>query len=155
MADEPDSLTIQILRQIQEKLVDHERHLGRMQGQIDHRFDGVERKIGELIDSTARALGTAAVANVRHDSASQHFAELELELRDPSGPGCSGWRRGSDDGYHPRQLARPCRARHPDLRLAVIAAGAGLVAGLLQPVQGAERPSAASSPASPTTRPNA
>jgi chromosome segregation ATPase len=96
MADDPDDLTIQILRQIQAKLGEHDGRLERidqrferidqrferMQQHLDHRFDGVERKIGELIDSTAKALGTAAIANVRHDSASQHFAEVELELRD-------------------------------------------------------------------------
>jgi len=89
MAKDPGDLTIQILRDIQNKLSEHDRHFEqidrrfeRMQQQMDYRFDGVERKIGELIDSTAKALGTAAIANVRHDSASQHFAEMELELRD-------------------------------------------------------------------------
>ncbi len=96
MAKDADNLTIQILRQIQEKLSEHDGRFGqidqrfeqidrwfeRMQEQLEHCFDGVERKVGELIDSTARALGTAAVAKVRHDSASQHFAEMELELRD-------------------------------------------------------------------------
>ena len=89
MAEETDSLTIQILREIQEKLVDHDRRFEqidrrfeRMQQQMDYRFDGVERKLGEVIDSTTKALGTAAVANVRHDSVQQHLAEVELELRD-------------------------------------------------------------------------
>ena len=89
MAKDPGDLTIQILRDIQEKLAavqaklgEHDRRFERMQQQMDYRFDGVERKIGELIDSTAKALGTAAIANVRHDSVSQHFAEMELELRD-------------------------------------------------------------------------
>ncbi len=96
MAEEPESAVIQILRQIQAKLVEHDRgfeqidrrleHIDRrfdgFQEQIDHRFDGVERKLGEVIDATTKALGAAAVANVRHDSVSQHFAEMELELRD-------------------------------------------------------------------------
>jgi hypothetical protein len=80
MADESD-LTIQILREDQAKLAGHDRHFGRLQQQMDYRFDGVERKIGELIDGTTRALGTAAMANVRHDSVAQHFAEVELEPR--------------------------------------------------------------------------
>jgi DNA repair exonuclease SbcCD ATPase subunit len=103
MADDPDDLTIQILRQIQAKLSEVQVKLSehdqrfeqidgrferidarfeRMQAQIDYRFDGVERKLGELIDSTGKALGTAAIANVRHDSAAQRFAEVELELRE-------------------------------------------------------------------------
>ena len=83
MADDTEDLTIQILRQIQEKQAHHDRLFERMQQQIDYRFDGVERKIGELIDTSTKALGTASVANVPHDSASQRFAELELEIRDP------------------------------------------------------------------------
>jgi chromosome segregation ATPase len=89
MADEPENVTIQILRHIQGELAEvartlahHELRLDRMQTQIDARFDGVERKLGEIIDTTTKALGTASIANVRHDSASQRFAELELELRD-------------------------------------------------------------------------
>jgi hypothetical protein len=89
MAGESEDLTIQILRQIQAKLGEHdqrfeqmERRFERMQAQMDYRFDGVERKLGEVIDGTTKALGAASIANVRHDSVSQHFAELELELRD-------------------------------------------------------------------------
>jgi hypothetical protein len=89
MADGPDNLTIQILRLIQadlgdvkQKLGEHDRRFERIEHQMDYRFDGVERKIGELIDTSTKALGTASVANVRHDSASQRFAELELELRE-------------------------------------------------------------------------
>jgi hypothetical protein len=89
MAEESESLTIEILRQIQSRLVDQERRfevverrLERMQDQMDHRFDGVERKLGEVIDATTKALGTAAVANVRHDGVQMHLAEMEIELRD-------------------------------------------------------------------------
>ena len=82
MAKEPEDAVIEILKQIQSKLVEHDRRFERMQQQMDFRFDGVERKLGEVIDTTTKALGTAAVANVRHDSVSQHFAEMELELRD-------------------------------------------------------------------------
>jgi chromosome segregation ATPase len=89
MADEPENVTIQILRHIQgdvaevmKTLAHHELRLERMQQQIDSRFDGVERKLGEVIDTTTKALGSASVANVRHDSAAQRFAELELELRE-------------------------------------------------------------------------
>jgi hypothetical protein len=89
MAEESESLTIEILRQIQSRLVDQEprfevveRRLERMQDQMDHRFDGVERKLGEVIDATTRALGTAAVSNVRHDGVQVHLAEMEIELRD-------------------------------------------------------------------------
>ena len=85
MADEPEDVTIQILRQIQAKLGEHDerftlidRRFERMQQQLDHRFDGVERKLGEVIDATTKALGSAAVANVRQI----HLADVELELRD-------------------------------------------------------------------------
>jgi hypothetical protein len=88
MADESD-LTIQILRQIQAKLGEHDqrfeaidRRFERVQAQMDFRFDAVERKLGEVIDSTAKALGTGAIANVRHDSVQNQLAEVELELRD-------------------------------------------------------------------------
>ena len=89
MADSSNDLTIQILRQIQEKLGEHDkrfeqidRRFERMQQQLDYRFDGVERKLGEVIDATTKAPGSAAVANVRHDSVQTHLAEVELELRD-------------------------------------------------------------------------
>lgn len=100
MAEEPESLTIEILRQIQAKLVQHDAYFEqidrrfehvqqqmdsrfeRMQQQMDYRFDGVERKLGEVIDATTKALGSAAVANVRHDSVHVHPAEVELELRE-------------------------------------------------------------------------
>ena len=96
MAEEADGLTLQIVRQIQAKLVEQDgrfsqmerrfeqidRRFERMQDQMDHRFDGVERKLGEVIDATTRALGTAAVANVRHDGVQVHLAEMEIELRD-------------------------------------------------------------------------
>ena len=77
-----DNVTIQILQQIQATLADHSRRFERMQQQMDHRFDGVERKLGEVIDATTKALGSAAVANVRHDSVQVHIAEMEIELRD-------------------------------------------------------------------------
>ena len=81
MAEESD-LTIQILRQIQDKLVQHDRQFERMQAQIDHRFDLVDRRLSELVDGTVKALGTASIANVRHDSVQNQLAEVELELRD-------------------------------------------------------------------------
>ena len=82
MAENQDDTTIRILQQIQATLVDHSRRFDRMQQQLDYRFDGVERKIGEVIDATTKALGTAAVANVRHDTVQVHLAEMEIELRD-------------------------------------------------------------------------
>ncbi|MBN9304279.1 MAG: hypothetical protein BGO82_18055 [Devosia sp. 67-54] len=82
MANEADDAVIQILRQIQDKLVEHDRRFDRMQHQMDHRFDGVDRKLGEVIDATTKALGTAAIANVRHDSVQTQLAEVELEVRD-------------------------------------------------------------------------
>ncbi len=87
MADE--NVTIQILQQIQATLADHsrrfeqiDRKFERMQQQMDHRFDGVERKLGEVMDATTKALGSSAVANVRHDTVQVHLAEMEIELRD-------------------------------------------------------------------------
>ena len=92
MADQPDNLTIQILREIQsdlgrvnQKLEDHDRRFDRMQAQIDNRIDGAERKIGELIEISTRALGKADVSIVRHDSAQYRFAEVEMELRELRG----------------------------------------------------------------------
>ncbi len=82
MADSSDDTTIRILQQIQATLADHSRKFERMQQQMDYRFDSVERKIGEVIDATTKSLGTAAVANVRHDSVQVHLAEMEIELRD-------------------------------------------------------------------------
>ena len=96
MAEGNGDLTIQILRQIQAKLVEHDtrfeqidrrfEHVDgkfeRFQRQMDYRFDGVERKLGEVIDATTKALGGAAVANVRHDSVQVHLAEVELEPRE-------------------------------------------------------------------------
>ena len=82
MAEGHDDTTIRILQQIQATLADQSRRFDRMQQQIDYRFDGVERKLGEVIDATTKALGSAAVANVRHDSVQVHLAEMEIELRD-------------------------------------------------------------------------
>ena len=89
MADEPNNAVIEILRQIQAKLVEHDgrfqsmdRRFKAMQEQIDYRFDGVDRKLGEVMDATTKALGSASIANVRHDSVQTHLAEVELELRD-------------------------------------------------------------------------
>ena len=86
---EEDSATLRILQQIQATLADHsrrfeaiDRRFERMQQQMDHRFDGVDRKLGEVIDATTKALGSAAVANVRHDSVQVHLAEVEIEMRD-------------------------------------------------------------------------
>jgi hypothetical protein len=99
MAREPQDATLQILRQIQSKLTDHDRHFEQlderferlqeqidrrfrsMQEQLDGRFDAVDRRLDELLDATITALGTASVANVRHERANRHDAEVELELR--------------------------------------------------------------------------
>jgi hypothetical protein len=84
-----EDLTIQILRQIQEKLADvqetlsqHDRDFGSLRDQMNRRFDASDLRIGELVDSTIKALGTSSIANVRHDSVQHHLAEVELELRE-------------------------------------------------------------------------
>ncbi len=92
MAGESDDLTIQILRQIQAKLGEHDGLFERMQRQMDtrferlqqqmeFRFDGVERKLNEGVDATTSALGKAEIANVRHDTAQVQLAGVEIELR--------------------------------------------------------------------------
>jgi chaperonin cofactor prefoldin len=92
MAEETD-LTIQILRQIQDKLGEHDRRFERlesrmddrferMQAQIDHRFDRVDREITELLDGTIKASGQASVSLVRHENVQRQFAEMEIELRE-------------------------------------------------------------------------
>ena len=40
----------------------------RVQQQMDYRSDGVERNIGDLIDSTVKAPATSAMANVWQDN---------------------------------------------------------------------------------------
>jgi hypothetical protein len=100
MAEDSESLTIQILRQIQAnlsevqaKLVEHDRRFEaldqrmdsrfeRMQAQIDHRFDRVDHELTDLLDNTIKASGEASVALVRHENVQRQFAEMELELRE-------------------------------------------------------------------------
>lgn len=96
MAKEPQDAVLNILKQIQAKLLEHDqrfeqidrrfeqidRRFERMQEQIDHRFDLVDRRFDELTDASIKALGAASYANVRHDREQQHDAGVELELRD-------------------------------------------------------------------------
>jgi len=92
MAEETD-LTIQILRQIQTKLGEHDKRFGRiedrmddrferMQAQLDHRFDRVDRQITDALDSTIRASGQASVSLVRHENVQRQFVEMEVEIRE-------------------------------------------------------------------------
>ena len=95
MAREPQDAVLQILKQIQTKLGEHDqrfeqidrrfeqidRRFERMQEQIDHRFDAVDRRLEELMDAAIAALGTASVANIRHERAQRHDAEVDIELR--------------------------------------------------------------------------
>ncbi len=92
MADESDDLAIQILRQIQAKLGEHDQRFGqidqrfgglgqrmdsrfeRVLAQIDHRFDRVDHELTGLLDNTIRASGGASVALVRHENVQRQFA---------------------------------------------------------------------------------
>jgi site-specific recombinase len=104
MADEADDAVIQILRQIQAKLSEHDRNFvglqeqmddrfehfqqhmdsrfERMQSQLDFRFDRVDRELTDLLDNTIKASGEASVSLVRHENVQRQFAEMELELRE-------------------------------------------------------------------------
>ena len=99
MAEESD-LTIQILRQIQGTLGEHDRRFEqidgrferlesrmndrfeRMQAQIDHRFDRVDREITDLLDNTIKASGQASVSLGRHENVQRQFVEMEVEIRE-------------------------------------------------------------------------
>ena len=103
MADEPDDLTIRILREIQATLFNHDlrfeqidrrfeqiegrlekvdTRLDRMQRQMDYRFDTVDRRLQELNDLMIKASGEATQASVRHDMVQRQIAGVEMEIGD-------------------------------------------------------------------------
>jgi chromosome segregation ATPase len=110
MANEPEDLTIRILREIQATLLNHdfrfeqidrrfdqidrrfdqvdarferaENRLDRLQAQMDYRFDGVDRRLEEFNELVIKANGEAVQANVRHDMVQRQLAGVELEIGD-------------------------------------------------------------------------
>ncbi|MDY8109497.1 hypothetical protein U0C82_10135 [Fulvimarina sp. 2208YS6-2-32] len=73
MADEPDNLILQMLRDIRSKLDDHDR---RFDG-VDRHFDDVNQRLEEIHETLYTVAGVAVHANVRHDTVTQKLKALE------------------------------------------------------------------------------
>ena len=69
MADDADNLVLRLLRE-----------MGQIQEEHSKRFDRLDRRLDELHESTIRALGFAAHANVRHENVRKELDELRERI---------------------------------------------------------------------------
>ena len=69
MAEEPNNLILRLLRDIREKQDDH-----------DKRLEGIDRRLGDLTESAALAMGMAAHSHVSQESLGQRLDEIRVEM---------------------------------------------------------------------------
>jgi hypothetical protein len=76
MANEPDNLVLQMLREIRARLDKHEERFDKM----DKRFDGLDNKLEDMAGSLTYSLGFSLQANVRHESVQKKLEALEQRV---------------------------------------------------------------------------
>ncbi len=76
MAEEPDNLVLQTLREIRGRLDRHEERFDRM----DKRFDKLDRKLDDMAGSLTYSLGFSMQANVRHESVQKKLEAPEQRV---------------------------------------------------------------------------
>lgn len=78
MSEEPDNLTLRLLREIREIL---DTHSG-MHRQHQESFETLNRKIDAWQETTATGVGLAVHANVRHESIEARLESLERRMEE-------------------------------------------------------------------------
>jgi DNA repair ATPase RecN len=73
VADEPDNLILQLLREIRGTLGDHGKRFDR----VDQRLNAIEQRIDEVHETMYQVAGFAMHANVRHDTVTERLKALE------------------------------------------------------------------------------
>ena len=76
MADDPNDLTIRILREIQGGIASQGRDLAAIKDEL--RRQGV--RLDELFESSTMALGLAGHSNVRHETVQKQLEELTKRI---------------------------------------------------------------------------
>ena len=76
MADDPNDLTIRILREIQGSIASQGRDLAAIKDEL--RRQGV--RLDELFESSTMALGLAGHSNVRHETVQKQLEELTKRI---------------------------------------------------------------------------
>ena len=73
MADEPDNLVLQLLREIRETLGEHSEQFRLVGKRLDH----IDQRLAEVHETLYTVAGAAVHANVRHDAVAERLKTLE------------------------------------------------------------------------------
>lgn len=76
MPDEPQDLTLRLLREIRAKLDEHDKRFDRH----DRRFDVLDKRLDEVRQGMTYALGIATHGNIRHDVVQGKLEDIEARL---------------------------------------------------------------------------
>jgi septal ring factor EnvC (AmiA/AmiB activator) len=76
MPDQPEDLTLRLLRDIRAKLDEHDKRFDAH----DKRFDTLEERMDDLRTSMTYGLGLAMHAQVRHDGVAKKIEDIEGRL---------------------------------------------------------------------------
>ncbi|MBP0615041.1 hypothetical protein [Jiella mangrovi] len=73
MADEPDNLVLQLLREIRATLDEHSEEFKSVGRRLDH----IDQRLEEVHETLYTVAGAAVHANVRHDTVAERLKTLE------------------------------------------------------------------------------
>lgn len=76
MTDETENLVLRLLRDIRDDL---KRQNGRIGG-IETRLEGIDRRLGDLNESAALAMGMAAQSHISQESLGLRLDEMRVDL---------------------------------------------------------------------------
>jgi tetrahydromethanopterin S-methyltransferase subunit G len=76
MANEPDNLALEMLREIRARLDRHEARFDKM----DKRFDKLDKKLDDMAGGLTYSLGFSMQANLRHENVQKKLDALEQRV---------------------------------------------------------------------------